>query len=93
VAQIEWAWIRDWTAELVGFVLADEAHGTANRDVLAGWIDEWLPEANAAADALEPVFAELHGGPSFAEVRANVEQDRRELFETAGAAGLAGVAR
>ena len=44
--------------------------------MLSGWIDDWLPEATAAADALEPVFAELPAGTVFEEVRGNVERDR-----------------
>lgn len=93
VAQQEWAWIRDWTAELVRFVLADESHGAANREVLARWVAEWHPLAAEALDALEPVFGELPAGPSFDEVRANVEVDRRELFDAAGVSELAGATR
>ena len=30
-ASQEWEWARAWTTELVRFLLADEAHGAANR--------------------------------------------------------------
>jgi hypothetical protein len=94
VAQLEWAWIHDWTAELMRFVLADSEHGAANRDVLASWIADWLPRAHAAADALEPVFADLpEGSGGFAAARDNVEIDRAKLFEEAGLADPAEVAR
>ena len=58
--------------------------------MLAGWIVEWLPEARAAADGLEPVFAELPAGAGgFAAARDNVEIDRTKLFEAAGLRDLA----
>src|SRR5437899_2975275 len=37
VAQLEWEWTRDWTVELMKFVLEDSQHGAANREVIAGW--------------------------------------------------------
>ena len=94
VAQLEWAWIHDWSAEIVRFVLADVEHGAANREVLAGWIADWLPQARAATDALEPVFAELpKGAGGFAAARANVEIDRAKLFDAAELRELAMVAQ
>ena len=94
VAQLEWAWIHDWSAEFVRFVLADVEHGAANREVLAGWIADWLPQARAATDALQPVFAELpKGAGGFAAARANVEIDRAKLFDAAELRELAMVAQ
>ena len=84
VAQLEWEWTREWTAELVRFVLADAEHGAANRDVLAGWLADWDPLAEEAALAIEAVFAELPAGISFDEARANVQIDIDELHEEAG---------
>jgi hypothetical protein len=94
VAQLEWAWIHDWTAEFVRFVLAEAEHGPANREVLADWIADWLPLARDAADALEPVFAGLPAGAGgFAAALDNVEIDRAKLFEEAELGDLVGVAR
>ena len=94
VAQLEWAWIHDWTAELMRFVLADAEHGAANREVLEGWIADWLPEARAAASALDPVFAELPvGAGGFAAACNNVERDRAKLFDEAELTDLAEAAR
>ena len=84
VAQLEWEWTRDWTVELAKFVLEDEQHGTANREVLAGWRAEWQPLADEAAEALETVFAELPAGIGFADARANVAIDAREMMEACG---------
>lgn len=85
VAQVEWSWIADWTSELTRFVLADEEHGEANREVLDGWISSWLPEARSAADALQPVFDALPAGAGgFAGARQNVDLDQAQIFESAG---------
>ena len=40
VAQLEWEWTRDWTAELVRFLLADEREGPHNSEVVERWIRE-----------------------------------------------------
>lgn len=94
VAQLEWAWISDWTAELTRFVLADEEHGEANRTVLAEWIADWLPEARAAADALGPIFDQLpEGSGGFAGARDNVAVDQAALFESAEVTELAEAVR
>ncbi len=80
VAQLEWEWVRNWTAELVRFVLADEEHGGANRAVLDGWRDEWMPLAEEAALGLKPVFEQLPAGIAFDDARANVQIDVDELL-------------
>ena len=51
----EWEWARRWTVELTRFLLADAEHGDANRDVIAGWVRDWLPAALTAGAALAPV--------------------------------------
>jgi hypothetical protein len=81
VAQLEYEWVRDWTAEFVRFVSGDDEHGAANREVLNGWIEEWLPEAHSAAEALQPIFDQLPAGIAFADARANVQIDVDALFE------------
>ena len=86
VAQLEWEWTREWTAELIRFLLADEQHGEANREVVAGWIGDWGAEADEAAAALEPVFEALPAGIAFADARANVRIDLDLLLEAAGLA-------
>jgi propane 2-monooxygenase small subunit len=91
VAQVEWAWISDWTAELMRFVLEDEQHGQQNREVVGDWITGWLPEAREAADALGPIFDGLpEGAGGFAGARQNVAVDQAELFESAQVSDLAG---
>jgi NAD(P)H-flavin reductase/ferredoxin len=51
----EWEWARTWTVALSRFLLADAKHGEHNRQVLSGWVRDWLPEALGAAAALAPV--------------------------------------
>jgi hypothetical protein len=90
VSQLEWEWVRGWTVEFAQFVCEDGEHGSANREVLAGWVAEWLPEAHAAADALRPIFDRLPAGIAFADARANVQIDVDEMFDESGLADLAG---
>jgi propane monooxygenase small subunit len=41
-------------------MLADEEeHGEANRRVMQGWLDEWVPVSLAAARQLQPIWSEL----------------------------------
>jgi NAD(P)H-flavin reductase/ferredoxin len=51
----EWEWARTWTVALTRFLVTDAAHGEHNRTVITGWVRDWLPQALAAAAALEPV--------------------------------------
>jgi propane 2-monooxygenase small subunit len=84
VAQLEWEWVQTWTAELVTFLLDDANHAAANREVLTGWLADWLPLADEAALALEPVFDELPAGIAFDEARANARIDFDALCEQCG---------
>jgi hypothetical protein len=88
VAQLEWEWVRDWTVDLVRFVLEDETHGAANAEIVAGWLADWLPAAHEAADALEPVFDRLPAGIPFADARQNVQIDVDEMHSSCGVTEL-----
>lgn len=81
VSQLEWEWVRGWTVEFVRFVCEDAEHGTQNREIVAGWLDDWLPEAHTAARALEPIFDELPAGIGFQDARANVQIDVDQLLD------------
>lgn len=59
VGQQEWKWISDWTAELVRFLIEDEIHGDANRELISGWVEKWMPKAREAAEALSGMAGEL----------------------------------
>jgi propane monooxygenase small subunit len=37
----------------------DEEHGSANREVMQGWLEEWVPVSLAAAQQLQPIWSEV----------------------------------
>jgi propane monooxygenase small subunit len=37
----------------------DEEHGAANREVMQGWLAEWVPVSLAAAQQLQPIWSEI----------------------------------
>jgi hypothetical protein len=81
--------VHGWTVDLVKFLLDDPNHGTANREVVTGWITDWLPHAGEAAQALQPVFDELPAGIGFEDARTNTRIDFDELCEQCGVAEAA----
>lgn len=83
-AQLEWAWVADWTAALSRFVLEDETHGAANREVLDGWLADWMPLAQEAAIALSEIVAEMPVGFSVDEALGRVQRDTEAFHQTAG---------
>lgn len=84
-AQREWAWWRDVAQAFAEFVLADEQHGAANRELAEGWLRDWESEVNPAVDALEPLFAAAPGA-DFARGREAVATDQGALLAAAGLA-------
>ncbi len=54
VATQEWEWSRRWSSALASFLLSDPEHGAHNRTVIDGWLADWLPQAQAAAAAIDP---------------------------------------
>jgi propane 2-monooxygenase small subunit len=92
VAQLEWEWVRDWTIDLVRFVLEESEHGETNREVLAGWLADWLPLADEAAQGMRALFDELPAGIAFDEARTNVRIDIDEMMEACGLSDLAAAA-
>lgn len=56
-AELDWERNRKWTHAFAQLVLTDPTHAAANRQVLQGWIDTWMPLTLKAAQALAPLFA------------------------------------
>lgn len=81
-AQREGRWWQDLTTAFGRFVLTDAAHGDANRELLHVWREDWEPEALAALDALEPIFA--GGGVDFTTARDRVRTDQEAVLAEAG---------
>ncbi|MDQ2896597.1 MAG: FAD-binding oxidoreductase, partial [Actinomycetota bacterium] len=50
----EWEWSRRWSEALSSFLVSDPEHGLHNRTVIDGWLADWLPQARAAAAAIDP---------------------------------------
>jgi NAD(P)H-flavin reductase/ferredoxin len=80
----EWEWIRGWSTELVRFLLDDAEHGEANRAVISGWIEEWLPLALQAALALVPVAGRVPTGIDIERALEQVRSYASSLFAEAG---------
>ncbi len=53
-----------WTAALIKHVLDDPAHGDANRDVIASWIEKWNRYSLDACEAFGPVFGQAPARPA-----------------------------
>lgn len=88
VAQLEWQWVRDWTSAFTDLVLGDETHGERNRELVAGWMADWLPLAFDAASALSGMVDELPVQIDFASSLDRTVGDAQSLWESAGVADL-----
>jgi hypothetical protein len=82
VAQAEWAWVRDWSAALVRFMLNDTAHGEANAEQIADWLEDWGAMARDAIDALEPVLTAVD--VAYTDTRERINQDHAGLLQECG---------
>jgi NAD(P)H-flavin reductase/ferredoxin len=85
----EWEWARTWTAALGRFVVEDPVHGADNREVIGGWVRDWLPRALAAAAALAPVAASV--GVDITRASQFVAAYAGELLADAGLPELGGL--
>jgi hypothetical protein len=85
-AQREWAWVQTACQEFARFACDDPEHGAANRERIGAWLADWAPEADAAVDALEPLFSALPG-VDFAGACAAVVSGQREGLVHAGIGG------
>ena len=92
LGQLEWNWTADWTTDFMKLVLEDEQHAAANRDVVEGWISDWMTQADEATEALSGVIEELPLGFDAEDSWARVERDAAAFYEQAGVADLMGVA-
>ena len=43
---------------LFGMLADDEEHGTANKEVMQGWLKEWAPVSFEAARKLQPIWSQ-----------------------------------
>ncbi|SFE91036.1 propane monooxygenase small subunit [Actinacidiphila alni] len=47
-----------YTRALFRLLTGDETYGAANRDVLQGWLDKWVPSSVRAAHELQPIWSQ-----------------------------------
>jgi hypothetical protein len=80
----EWEWSRAWTVALVRFLLDDARHGDANRALIAGWVNDWLPQALEAALALTPLADEIPTGIDAEEATERVKAYAGKMLQEAG---------
>jgi hypothetical protein len=84
----EWEWTRAWTVELMRFLLGDAVHGEANRELISGWVRDWLPKATAAALALAPLADLVPSGIDAEQAIERVQTYAGAMLEDAGLAEL-----
>ena len=67
-----------YTVDMMQDFLEDETNGEANKEVMQGWLAEWVPYSVAAAKGLEPIWSEPEVQPvtfeeSFSRARSRFE--------------------
>jgi NAD(P)H-flavin reductase/ferredoxin len=80
----EWEWARGWTVELMRFLLDDPEHGESNRELVSGWVRDWLPDALEAALALAPLAKEVPVGIDEQQAVERVREYAGAVLEQAG---------
>jgi len=51
---------RRYTKALFSMLTADETHAEANKAVMQGWLDVWVPQSVKAARELQPIWSQPH---------------------------------
>ncbi|MCW2953137.1 MAG: toluene hydroxylase [Conexibacter sp.] len=85
--EAEWDWAKAWATGFVAHLLEDQEHAEHNREVIGGWLSEWMPMADEALEAVGGIFAALPSVP-FERVRERVEHDRSVLLAQLGLEAL-----
>jgi propane monooxygenase small subunit len=49
---------RRYTKALFSMLTADETHAEANKEVMQGWMDVWVPQSVKAARELQPIWSQ-----------------------------------
>jgi len=80
----EWEWVRGWTTALTHFLIDDDAHGAHNRELIARWASDWLPQSLEAALALAPIAEGLPVGIDLDQAAERVRRYTGTLIADAG---------
>jgi NAD(P)H-flavin reductase/ferredoxin len=89
VATQEWEWVRAWTTALSRFLLEDPEFGEANREQIVSWVEDWLGEAIAAAEALIPIAERIPVGIDIETALAGIRAYSGNVLIQAGLGELA----
>jgi NAD(P)H-flavin reductase/ferredoxin len=89
VETLEWEWGRAWTTAFTHLMIEDQLHGAQNRELIAGWVADWLPESMQAALALARIAERLPVGIDLDQAAERVRRYAGALLEDAGLADLA----
>lgn len=73
-----------YTRDMMRDLLEDETNGMENRELMQGWLAEWMPYSLAAARGLQPIWSEPDKQPvsfeeSFEKARTRFEEILDEL--------------
>ncbi len=79
----EWEWARAWTTALIRFLVSDASFGSENRELIGGWVREWLPTAAEAAEALAPLADDVPVGIDVEQAVERVRQYAGAVFDEA----------
>lgn len=91
VATREWEWTRAWTTALSRFLLEDPEHGMANRELISGWLKDWVPLVIEAGQALIPIAERVPVGIDIPAALAQVLSYAAAVFSEAGLGELTGL--
>jgi NAD(P)H-flavin reductase/ferredoxin len=79
----EWEWTRAWTTALIRFLLVDPQQGAHNRELITGWVNDWLPQAMEAGSALAPIAERLPVGIDIDQAATRVRHYTGAVLEDA----------
>lgn len=70
-----------YTRALFTLLVRDEEHGEANKEILRGWLSEWIPQSLRAAQQLQPIWSQpLERVVPFSESFAAAKNDLRRVL-------------
>lgn len=81
--EAEWSWASAWGAGFTAHLLDDAEHGDHNREVIGGWLEDWMPMADEALGALGGIVERLPAF-DFETARGRVERDRDKVLHGLG---------
>jgi hypothetical protein len=69
-----------WTAALIKHVLSDRTYGSANREIISGWIEKWNRYSLDACEAFAPAFDQTPAKPATFQSVLNDVQAKQAAY-------------